>query len=58
MVQCDEIIKVEDDDNRPINALDQFVELEEVSKMIDDIQDSRAAGFEKDFEKYTEVLTR
>lgn len=57
MVQCDEI-KVDEDDNRPINALDQFLELDEVCKMIDDIQDVRAAGFEKDFEKFTEVLSR
>lgn len=56
-MKCDDEIKV-DDDCQPINNLDQFLELEEVCKMIDDIQDVRASGFEKDFEKYTEVLTR
>lgn len=57
MVQIDDL-RIGEDDNGPINALDQFVELEEVSKMIDDIEDTRASGFEKDFEKYSEVLSR
>lgn len=46
------------DDDRPSNALEYFTDLELILDMIDKIQDTDCIGFEKDFEHYTEVLTR
>ncbi|XP_061386956.1 tubulin-specific chaperone D [Musca vetustissima] len=54
MMQCDEI----KDEEGPSNTLEHFTELEQVVQMIDAIQGTDAAGFEKDFEQYTEVLSR
>lgn len=46
------------DDDRPSNTLEHFTELDLVLDMIDKIQDTGSSGFEKDFEQYTEILTR
>ncbi|KAI9585972.1 tubulin-specific chaperone D [Glossina fuscipes] len=61
MLQC-ETIK---EDELPSNTLEHFVELEQVLQMIDSIptyftanEATDAPKFEKDFEKYTEVLSR
>uniref|UniRef100_A0A1A9WDM9 Tubulin-specific chaperone D n=1 Tax=Glossina brevipalpis TaxID=37001 RepID=A0A1A9WDM9_9MUSC len=54
MLQC-EIVK---DDELPSNTLEHFVELEQVLQMIDSLRATDAPGFEKDFEKYTTVLSR
>lgn len=56
MSQYTEISPVDDD--RPSNTLEHFTELELVLEMIDKIQDTNKSGFEKDFEQYSEVLTR
>lgn len=53
-MQCDEV----KEDEGPSNTLEHFTELEQVLQMIDSIQGTDAAGFEKDFELYTEVLSR
>lgn len=54
MLECDEI----KDEEGPSNTLEHFTELEQVLNMIDSIQGTDAAGFEKEFEQYTEVLSR
>lgn len=54
MMQNDEM----KDDEGPSNTLEHFTELEQVLQMIDSMQGTDAPGFEKDFEKYTEVLSR
>lgn len=54
MLECDEI----KDEEGPSNTLEHFTELEQILNMIDSIQGTDAAGFEKEFEQYTEVLTR
>lgn len=54
MLQCDNM----KDDEGPSNTLEHFTEFEQVLQMIDSIQAINAAGFERDFEQYTEVLTR
>lgn len=56
MLQDSEVTPVDDD--RPSNTLEHFTELELVLEMIDKIQDTDGSGFEKDFEQFTEVLTR
>ncbi|KAI8125318.1 Tubulin-specific chaperone D [Lucilia cuprina] len=54
MMQCEEI----KDEEGPSNTLEHFTELEQVLQMIDSIQGTDAPGFEKDYEQYTEVLSR
>lgn len=54
MMQCDEI----KDEEGPCNTLEHFTELEQVLQMIESIQGTDAAGFEKNYEQYTEVLSR
>lgn len=54
MLQTDDIR----DEEGPSNTLEHFTELEQVLQMIDSMQGTDAPGFEKDFEQYTEVLTR
>lgn len=61
MLQC-ETIK---EDELPSNTLEHFVELEQILQMIDSIPTyfiangaTDAPKFEKDFEKYTEILSR
>ncbi|XP_054742594.1 tubulin-specific chaperone D [Anastrepha obliqua] len=54
MMQCEEL----KDDEGPSNTLEQFTELEQVLEMIDTMKDCDAPGFEKEYEQYTEVLSR
>ena len=54
MAQCEEL----KDDDRPSNTLELFVELEEVIKMIDTIKVCHASTFEKEYEQFTEILSR
>ncbi|EDW03869.1 tubulin-specific chaperone D [Drosophila grimshawi] len=46
------------DDDFPANTLEHFAELEQVLQMIDTMKPIEAASFEREFEQYTEVLTR
>lgn len=54
MLQCEEL----KDDEGPSNTLEQFTELEQVLEMIDTMKACDAPGFEKDYEQYTEILSR
>lgn len=54
MTQCEEL----KDDELPSNTLELFVEFEEVIQMIDSIKVCHAPTFEKEYEQYTEILTR
>ncbi|XP_075153533.1 tubulin folding cofactor D [Haematobia irritans] len=53
-MQCEDI----KDEDGPSNTLEHFTEFEQVLQMIDGIKATDAVGFEKDFEQYTEVLSR
>lgn len=46
------------DDERPSNTLELFLELEEVLQMIDSIKVRHSPSFEKEYEHFTEILTR
>ncbi|CAD6999638.1 tubulin-specific chaperone D [Ceratitis capitata] len=54
MLQCEEL----KDDEGPSNTLEQFTELAQVLEMIDTMKACDALGFEKDYEQYTQVLSR
>lgn len=54
MLQCEEL----KDDDRPSNTLEQFTELEQVLGMIENINSIQSQGFEKEYELYTQILTR
>ncbi|XP_055916706.1 tubulin-specific chaperone D [Eupeodes corollae] len=54
MALCEEL----KDDDRPSNTLELFVELDEVISMIDSIKVCQARTFEKEYEHFTEILSR
>ncbi|KAH8412266.1 hypothetical protein KR009_000944 [Drosophila setifemur] len=46
------------DEDLPANTLELFTELDQVLMMIDNIKSIEASSFERDFEQYTQVLSR
>ncbi|XP_017860136.1 PREDICTED: tubulin-specific chaperone D [Drosophila arizonae] len=54
MQQNDEV----KDDDLPANTLEHFAEMEQVLALIDNIKSIQANSFEREFEQYTEVLSR
>ena len=46
------------DEDRPSNTLELFAEIDEVLQMISNLKESDWQNFEKDYEKFTEILTR
>ncbi|XP_036329001.1 tubulin-specific chaperone D-like [Rhagoletis pomonella] len=54
MLQCEEL----KDEEGPSNTLEQFTELEQILGMIDTMKACDAPGFERDYQQYTELLSR
>ncbi|XP_034474683.1 tubulin-specific chaperone D [Drosophila innubila] len=55
MMQQSEDVK---DEDLPANTLELFSELDQVLEMIDTLKPIEASSFEREFEQYTEVLSR